>query len=121
MESFISIGARLQEERKRLRMNQEEFSSLAAKDGAKGITRQSQSLYEKGDRMPDAAYLAAIATAGADVLYILTGERSNGISALKPDEEALVDNYRNSSLEAQKIIRAASSAGAKQEVKGKAA
>lgn len=40
-----------------------------------GITRQTQSFYEKNKGSPDANYLAALAAAGADVLYILTGEQ----------------------------------------------
>jgi len=41
-----------------------------------GVGKQSQTNYESGKRLPDADYLSAIAKAGADVLYILTGERS---------------------------------------------
>ena len=53
-------------------------------------------LYEAGERSPDAAYLAAIAAAGADVLYILTGERSQAIppQALLPEgDRILLDNF----------------------------
>lgn len=59
---------RLREERKRLGFNQEQFAALT-----NVATRQSQSNYEKSLRSPDAEYLAAIATAGADVAYIITG------------------------------------------------
>ena len=51
---------------------------------------------------------AAIAAAGADVLYILTGQRSAGEAltpALKADEAALLDNYRHSPSEAQDALR----------------
>lgn len=51
-------------------MNQEAFAKLTPAG-----TRQSQSNYEKDARSPDARYLAAISAAGADVLYIVTGER----------------------------------------------
>lgn len=51
-------------------MNQEAFAKLTPAG-----TRQSQSNYEKNARSPDARYLAAIAGVGADVLYIVTGER----------------------------------------------
>lgn len=64
---MISIGTRLRSERERLGMNQTEFSAVAK------VVRRTQSSYETDERSPDAAYLAAIAEAGADVLYILTG------------------------------------------------
>ncbi len=66
----VSIGSRLREERDRLGLNQEAFAQITPSG-----TRQSQSNYEKGARSPDAEYLAAIAGAGADVLYIITGVR----------------------------------------------
>lgn len=38
-----------------------------------GVSRTVQYSYEKGDTLPDAAYLARIAAHGADVLHIITG------------------------------------------------
>lgn len=66
----MSIGERLREERKRLSMDQGPFANLG------GVQTVAQSNYENGKRMPDAAYLAGIDAAGADVLYIVTGKRS---------------------------------------------
>jgi len=40
-----------------------------------GVTHKSQGLYESGERKPDTAYLAAVAVAGVDVLYVITGRR----------------------------------------------
>lgn len=71
MEASVSIGGRLREVREGLGMNQTDFAALA------GATRQTQSNYEKGERVPDALYLAAIAAAGGDVRYILTGIRES--------------------------------------------
>jgi len=69
----VTIGNRLKEERARIGMNQPDFAALA------GTTKKSQITYEKGV-MPDAAYLAAVAGAGADVQYIVTGvRRGDGI------------------------------------------
>lgn len=77
----VSIGVRLREERERLGLNQEAF---AKRTPAK--TRQSQSNYEKGARAPDALYLAAAALIGADVLYVVTGERKSvAPGAFRPD------------------------------------
>ncbi|MBF0182497.1 MAG: helix-turn-helix transcriptional regulator [Magnetococcales bacterium] len=64
---------RLQEERRRLGMNQAEFATIG------GVGRTAQINYESGDRRPTSEYLIAIAAAGADVNYILTGQRSAGL------------------------------------------
>lgn len=65
----MGIGDRLKEERERLGFSQTEFSAVA------GASKNSQYNYEKGDRSPDANYLAAIAGKGVDILYVVTGER----------------------------------------------
>lgn len=83
-----------------------------------GVTMRSQRNYEKGERQPDAAYLAAIAAAGADVLYILTGQRAGGAPAalaLTREEEALLDNFRHCPPDARRAIKATSDALAKYE------
>lgn len=51
-------------------MTQEAFGA------AGGVLKRAVAHYEKGERMPDAAFLAGISTAGADVQYIITGQRS---------------------------------------------
>lgn len=68
---MVSIGERLLEERVRLAMTQEDFGALA------GVTRKTQRLYESGERVPDANYLAAVADAGVDVLYVVAGQRAD--------------------------------------------
>lgn len=80
---------RLKEERKRLELNQAEFGEIA------GIGKITQLHYEKGDRSPDANYLMAVAAAGVDVLYLLTGKRMSALDmALSADEADLVAAYR---------------------------
>ncbi|MFJ7788929.1 helix-turn-helix domain-containing protein [Pseudomonas sp. NPDC096925] len=66
----MNIGERLREERVRLGYNQADFAAIA------GVAKTSQFNYEKGERSPDAAYLAAVAEKGVDVLYVVTGARS---------------------------------------------
>lgn len=66
---FVTIEERLKEERLRLGYTQPDFAALAGK------TKKTMIDYEKGVTSPDAKFLAAIAAAGADVQYILTGER----------------------------------------------
>jgi len=90
----VGIGDRLKEERERLGFNQTE---LAAKAGA---SKNSQYNYEKGERSPDASYLAAVADQGVDVLYVVTGHRSSmDESQLSDDDLEIVMRVRN--LEAE--------------------
>ncbi len=57
-----------------------------------GITEQAQIAYEK-DRLPQFAdYLEGFARAGADVSYVITGER--GGVQLTDEEAALVSLFR---------------------------
>lgn len=93
------IGGRLREERERLQLSQEEFGAVG------GVARNAQSNYEKGKRMPDAAYLAAIARNGADVLYIVTGTRTDtSATAMSPDEARLLSVYRQCSKESRRHL-----------------
>lgn len=99
-----SFGDRLKEERERLGLSQEAFGAIG------GVQKLAQRNYEKGNRNPDASYVAAIAMAGVDALYLLTGQRTAATPALKPDEAALLDNYRHAPKEQQEILRATSAA-----------
>jgi transcriptional regulator with XRE-family HTH domain len=83
----------LKEEREALGLSQQALADAC------GISARSQRNYESGERSPDAAYLAAIAALGADVLFVLTGQRSQPVPAtatLRPDQAALLDNYEHS-------------------------
>ena len=68
----MGFGARLAEERKRLGLKQAEFASLVGTDVPK------QSLYENDRRELRAEYLAKLSDARVDVVYVLTGRRSEG-------------------------------------------
>ena len=112
-----NFSERLRTERERLELSQQ---GLAEKCG---VTARSQRNYESGERNPDSAYLAAIAAAGADVLYILTGQRSGAAAAAPVAAEpaaqlsrralAVAQNYEATSEEGKKIIEAAAFAAAK--------
>lgn len=65
----MTIGERLKEERSRLGMNQTDIGALG------GVGKTTQINYEKGNGVPDARYLAAVAEKGVDVLYVVTGQR----------------------------------------------
>jgi transcriptional regulator with XRE-family HTH domain len=68
---LATIGTRLKEERTRLKLNQTQFGRFGY------ITKASQINYESDLRSPDANYLAALASHGVDVNYILTGTKVN--------------------------------------------
>ncbi|PKA79037.1 hypothetical protein ATI14_6204 [Pseudomonas tolaasii NCPPB 2192] len=70
--------------------NQADFAAFA------GVAKTSQFNYEKGERSPDAAYLAAVATKGVDVLYVVTGDRlAVGEGTLAADELEMVKVIRS--------------------------
>ena len=69
---MTGFGARLAEERKRLGLKQSEFATLVGTDVPK------QSLYENEKRELRADYLARLAAAEVDVVYVLTGRRREG-------------------------------------------
>jgi len=83
----MSLGDRLRTIREEMGLSQAELAEVG------DVTRNSQGSYERGQRPPDVRYLERIAAAGADVVYILTGVRSPGLT-LSPDEAALLDNFR---------------------------
>ncbi|MBU1332357.1 MAG: helix-turn-helix domain-containing protein [Gammaproteobacteria bacterium] len=78
------IGERLREERERLRLSQAAFGEIG------GVKANAQGKYESGERFPSADYLAAVALHGADVLYVVTGERKPLPSASLTAEEIAV-------------------------------
>lgn len=100
----MGIAERLIEERERLGLSQTAFAALAS------LTGRAQRLYEKGERHPDAKYLAAIAAAGADVLYILTGQRAQPVAPqelLPAPDRILLDNFHHAPPEVQRGVATA--------------
>ena len=98
---------RLREERVRLGFNQDEIASIC------GVSRVMWGKYERDISEPTSSVLSALANAGADVTYILTGVRTQAlpeVSALSRREQALLDNYRHSPDEGQRAIEATASA-----------
>lgn len=82
----MNFGARLAEERKRLGLKQVEFADLV------GTEVPKQSLYENDKRELRADYLARLAEVGVNVVYILTGQRSEG-GRLPPGASDLLSAY----------------------------
>lgn len=98
-----SIGERLKDERDRLGLNQTAFGAIG------GVLKQAQLKYEKGERFPDASYLAAIAKVGADVQYIVTGAHCPG--SLSADENELLEKFRTAPLAVKAAAIGALTAG----------
>lgn len=69
-----------------------------------GIAKKSQTNYELGHNAPAADYLAAIAMAGVDVLYVLTGVPAPIANA---GEAELLRRYRAASPEIRAAVFAA--------------
>jgi transcriptional regulator with XRE-family HTH domain len=97
IQTLLNFSARLKKERNQLKLNQQDFATKA------GVSKTTQFNYEKGDRQPDAAYLAAIAKMGVDITYLITGSHSLK-SELTPEEEHLIENYRHASDEQKRSI-----------------
>lgn len=64
-----TFGQRLRSERERLGITQAEFAEVG------GIKRTTQHLYETGVRVPDLNYFLRIKESGADLSYLVLGER----------------------------------------------
>lgn len=89
MEMNVGIGERLKEERERLGFSQTDFAALA------GASKNSQYNYEKSERTPDAAYLAAVAEKGVDILYVVTGTATpQVVEGFTAAENKLVNQFR---------------------------
>lgn len=86
----MSLPDRLREERERLGFNQTDFAAIA------GATKHSQINWEKGMSAPNAVAMAAWADAGVDVLYVITGQRSQAVAPqelLNAGDRILLDNF----------------------------
>ena len=128
---LLPFGDRIRDERARLDFDQQRFADAA------GVTVQSQRNYEAGRRAPDAEYLKALAAAGADVQYILTGVRSMNLGKVAEDaagynvygsgrvsreEEGILEMYRElrpgDRAHARAVIDALASKGLKKDETG---
>jgi phage repressor protein C with HTH and peptisase S24 domain len=91
-----TLGNRLRSEREKLKLNQSEFAKLA------GVTKQSQINYESDRRHPDSKYLAAIAKAGIDITFLISGDRTNfpSLADVASSAEELLNNVVGQDFEA---------------------
>jgi transcriptional regulator with XRE-family HTH domain len=93
----MSFGERLAEERKRLGLKQAEFAALVGTDVPK------QSLYENDRRELRADYLARLAAARCDIVYIVTGRRSDG-DWLGAEPSEMLSDYLNLPPDMRRVL-----------------
>lgn len=86
----------MREIRDRSGLNQEAFGALG------GVHRNTQVAYETSKRAPDTTYLQGLRAAGVDVVYILTGQRDEGM--MTEDETRLLDVFTRCSTEDRQRI-----------------
>lgn len=97
----LLLGTRLREERERLGFSQTAFGALA------GVSLRTEQDWERGVSAVKSDFLTVAAAHGVDVLYVLTGVRSKAAeSALSPEEESLLDNYKHASPAGKEAARA---------------
>ncbi|MGP8432973.1 helix-turn-helix domain-containing protein [Paraburkholderia fungorum] len=95
-------SGRLTEERLRLGLNKSQMASIG------GVANSAYLRYENGERAPDGDFLTAIAAAGADVLYILTGQRSQLVAPqelLPEGDRIFLDNLHAAPVEVQRGVK----------------
>ncbi len=114
MNSNSLFGERLKEERERLGLSQATAGANA------GVSREMWGKYERG-AMPGGDVILSLARLGFDMAYLFTGQRGMAPApALKPDEAALLDNYRHCSTEGKKAVNTTISCLAQSKHKKKA-
>lgn len=83
------IGARLREERERLGLTQPDFAAVA------GAKKRTLIDWEQSVSSPTAVQLAALARIGADVRYIVTGDRNyEPPPPLTAEEQTMLGYFR---------------------------
>jgi transcriptional regulator with XRE-family HTH domain len=66
-----SLGDRLLQTRLKLRMSQTQFAELC------GVSKSSQSLYEKNTNKPDADYFQRLHSRGIDLNWLISGDHND--------------------------------------------
>lgn len=94
------IGARLQSERKRLNLNQEQLANIV------GVSKRTLASYESGAREAGSLLLNHAATVGVDVLYVVTGQHLPVVEkTLSAEELEMVQHVRALGAEDKEAVR----------------
>jgi transcriptional regulator with XRE-family HTH domain len=91
----ISCGSRLREERERLGQGQAEMSA------ATGVKPRTYQDWERGIASVSTEFLSLAATLGLDVMYVVTGVRTNEATSLDPLRRAVLASFNRCSPEKQ--------------------
>lgn len=85
----MTLFERLKEERQRLGFSQEAFAAIA------NASKRSQIGWEQDRSTPDGKAFEQWSKVGADILYIITGQRSKPVEdTLTPKEKTLLESFR---------------------------
>lgn len=104
MHLLEEIGARLQAERKRLGLTQDELAFIV------GVSKRTLASYEAGTREAGAALLNHAVAAGVDVLFVVTGEKAPPVGEFTAAEVKLLERYRQMSAEGRATVDSVSAA-----------
>ena len=105
--NFFQGHARLAEERAKIWETQQQAADFF------GVSRVTWGQCERGNATPSGDVLAGLALQGADVLYILTGQRQGGASAPPPPravsegDRVLLDNFHAAPAQVQAGVKTA--------------
>ncbi|WP_338487326.1 helix-turn-helix transcriptional regulator [Pseudomonas trivialis] len=80
------IGRRLKQERQRMGLTLQRLAEIG------GVTAAEQRRYELSESMPAADYLAALASHGMDVVYVVTGKKQAVVNMSWEEAQALLDS-----------------------------
>ncbi|MDO8941512.1 MAG: helix-turn-helix transcriptional regulator [Methylicorpusculum sp.] len=89
-----SVGERLKGERVRLGYSVRKFADAA------GVATSTQTRYESNENVPGSDYYNRISTLGAEIFWIMRGEkeddevRDKRAAMYSPDVRALIDDYQ---------------------------
>ena len=102
----VTVGKRLQEERERFKYSQSFIGETVG-----NTTRYTVMNWENGKTTPSAESLILLGTIGFDVVYILTGVRSQPVEgSLSHREATVLDHYRNTDEVGRRAIEQTASA-----------
>ena len=95
----MCISDRFREERENLSLSQRQVAELL------GVSLNAVNNWERGVSSVSAEAVSRFGASGADVLYILTGQRAPK-SVLTAEESSLLDNYKNATEQGKAAARA---------------
>jgi transcriptional regulator with XRE-family HTH domain len=95
----MGISDRFREERERLSLSQRQVAELL------GVSLNAVNNWERGVSSVSADAVSRFGYTGADVLYILTGERASR-PVLTAEEASLLDNYHHADEKGKAAARA---------------